>query len=133
MILASGDAAQDRVQLAFWDAGGDPPPEIVPQQPQGNPGVAYFGPGLDGRHCGDCAHLRRYRNAATWYKCDLRRDNRGGHGGPAWDHRVRWPACARFTALAKASGGMDAIESYGIAQYHYSIARIERAATKGRR
>lgn len=60
---------------------------------RGNPCVAAFGPGPDGRVCGDCVHIwARGDTAGTYYKCDLRRVT----GGAASDHRVGWPACARF-------------------------------------
>lgn len=58
-----------------------------------NPMLALAGPGPEGRICRDCTHFFRQGGVAgTYYKCDLRRVT----SGPATDHRVKWPACARF-------------------------------------
>jgi hypothetical protein len=60
-----------------------------------NPMLAVVGPGPDGAICRDCIHLFRVGGVAgRYYKCDLRRVS----SGPATDHRVRWPACAKFEA-----------------------------------
>lgn len=59
-----------------------------------NPCVAAYGPGPEGKRCGDCAHLIAHRFAKTYYKCDLRVQT----ASAASDHRVRWPACARFAS-----------------------------------
>lgn len=60
-----------------------------------NPCRVAFGPGPDGTVCGDCTHLYLVGGVAgRYYKCDLRRNT----GGPATDHRVGWPSCARFQA-----------------------------------
>lgn len=62
-----------------------------------NPCIPAFGPGPEGATCGECSHLfRRADTAGRYYKCDLRAVT----GGPGSDHRVRWPACARFEARA---------------------------------
>lgn len=61
--------------------------------PTSNPCVIAFGEGPQDKTCGSCRHLYRQGGVAgTYYKCDLRRNT----SGPATDHRVRWPACARF-------------------------------------
>lgn len=61
--------------------------------PKSNPCIPAFGPGPEGRICRDCTHLFRVGGVAgRYYKCDLRVRT----GGPGSDHRVRWPACARF-------------------------------------
>jgi len=59
-----------------------------------NPCIALFGTGPEGVTCENCMHLERYHQAAYWQKCALRQahKNRHVHG----DHRVRWPACARY-------------------------------------
>lgn len=58
-----------------------------------NPLLRVYGPGPEGARCGSCVHLFRVGGVAgRYYKCDLRRNS----AGPASDHRVRWPACARF-------------------------------------
>ena len=66
--------------------------DIPPEQAQSkNPMVVSCGPGPEGAICRDCAHLMEYQQANRWYKCGLRKP-----GGPKTDHRVRWPACAKF-------------------------------------
>jgi hypothetical protein len=58
-----------------------------------NPMLAQAGPGPEGAKCGSCSHLfQQGGTSGTYYKCDLRRNT----GGPATDHRVRWPACAHY-------------------------------------
>jgi hypothetical protein len=47
---------------------------------------------LDTERCGGCAHFRRYKQAATWFKCALARQS----GSTATDWRVNWPACGKF-------------------------------------
>ena len=55
--------------------------------------MLVFGPGPEGKKCGDCKYLwRRGDVAGRFYKCDFR-DNTCG---AKTDHRVRWPACIRF-------------------------------------
>lgn len=66
-----------------------------------NPMVVKFGPGPAGITCCDCVHLHGFRQSATWYKCELRawKSKGGKYPGtiyPGKDHRVRWPACAKF-------------------------------------
>jgi hypothetical protein len=58
-----------------------------------NPCVLAYGPGPEGRKCGDCVNLYQQGGVAgTYYKCALRLNT----SGPGSDHRFRWPACARF-------------------------------------
>ena len=58
-----------------------------------NPVRVALGPGPEGAICGDCTHFYRVGGVAgRYYKCDLRKNT----GGPATDHRVRWPACAKY-------------------------------------
>ena len=58
-----------------------------------NPMLLAVGPGPEGKSCADCGHLFRVGGVAgRYYKCALRRVT----SGPATDHRVNWPACARF-------------------------------------
>jgi hypothetical protein len=57
-----------------------------------NPCIRRFGKGPSSAECKDCTHLVRYHQAATWYKCELRKNT----GGTGTDHRVHWPACAKF-------------------------------------
>ena len=55
--------------------------------------MLVLGPGPIGATCATCDHLyMRGDVSGRYYKCDLRRDTRG----PSSDHRVRWPACARY-------------------------------------
>lgn len=58
-----------------------------------NPCVTVFGPGPEGKQCGTCAHFIKGRYHATiLYKCKVR----GLTHGEGTDHRVRWPACAKY-------------------------------------
>lgn len=58
-----------------------------------NPLVSAYGAGPDGAQCRTCVHLfRRGDVAGRYWKCDLRQNT----SGPGTDHRVRWPACARY-------------------------------------
>lgn len=68
-----------------------PDPDVRYTRNHKNPMLA-FGPGPDGMRCKDCRHLYGVRYANTYWKCR----KRGDSGGPATDHRVRWPACAKF-------------------------------------
>ncbi len=66
-----------------------------------NPMITRYGRGPAGKECGDCVHLRCFRQSATWYKCALRewQTKSGKYPGtryPGTDHRVHFPACARF-------------------------------------
>ena len=86
--------------------GTDLPPVVERPSPiesehSVNPCVDTFGLGPEGRICRDCIHLHGFKQSATWYKCDLRkwRSKGGKYPGtiyPGKDHRVRYPACARF-------------------------------------
>jgi len=61
--------------------------------PKSNPMVTAVGAGPDGVTCRTCSHLYLVGGVAgRYWKCDLRRVT----GGPATDHRVRWPSCARY-------------------------------------
>ena len=57
-----------------------------------NPMIRVYGPALDGLTCKTCAHLFK---SGQWWKCGLRRNT----GGPATDHRVRWPACGKHKQM----------------------------------
>lgn len=85
-----------RVQLTFG-IDRDPGEVVIGHTksgtPTSNPCVIAYGPGPGGKTCGDCAHLFMQGGVAgRYYKCGLRLNT----GGPATDHRVRWPACAKF-------------------------------------
>ena len=58
-----------------------------------NPCVNMFGKGPENTTRAECVHLQGYRQAATWYKCDLRPKHKRGLSG---DHKVRYPACKRY-------------------------------------
>ena len=47
---------------------------------------------IAGETCKNCVHLRRYRQSATWMKCDQARRS----SSSATDWRARWQACGRF-------------------------------------
>lgn len=58
-----------------------------------NPCISLYGPGPTAALCRTCSHLIRSKpRAHTYYKCELRTIT----GGAATDHRLRWPACARY-------------------------------------
>jgi hypothetical protein len=60
-----------------------------------NPMLASYGVGPEGAKCGGCSHLFVKEWAGRYFKCDLR----GNTNGPGTDHRVRWPACGRYTPV----------------------------------
>jgi hypothetical protein len=57
-----------------------------------NPCLRVFGAGPDDKQCKTCAHLFYKEEDKRYYKCELRGDT----NGPGTDHRVRWPACAKY-------------------------------------
>ena len=58
-----------------------------------NPCVDLYGPAEPPRNCGGCKHLiKRGGGTRAYYKCDLRKMTKG----PGTDHRVHWPACAKW-------------------------------------
>jgi hypothetical protein len=58
-----------------------------------NPCVRKFGPNDDKRmKCKTCCNLYGRVVSKTYYKCKLRVETRGRGS----DHRVNWPACARY-------------------------------------
>jgi len=65
---------------------------LIDSHPDGNPCVRYFGAGPEGVTCEGCVHLFGVQYSRVYYKCDLRPIS----GGPGTDHRVRWPACAKY-------------------------------------
>jgi len=61
--------------------------------PSVNPCVDLYGKFEPPRSCSGCKHLLKHGGAARYYyKCDLRKVTRG----PGTDHRVNWPACAKW-------------------------------------
>jgi hypothetical protein len=57
-----------------------------------NPCIAVFGAGPDGSKCKNCKQLRSKAGSKTFYKCALRSIT----NGPATDHKINWPGCAKF-------------------------------------
>lgn len=57
-----------------------------------NPCIRLYGVGPEGVKCKTCKHLFAHTMGKRWYKCDLRNFTHG----PGSDHRVNWPACARY-------------------------------------
>ncbi len=55
----------------------------------------------DGTTCGDCVHLRKYRQAATWFKCEI-----AVYHDILTDWRCKFDACGRFE---KREGEIEAI------------------------
>lgn len=81
-------------------------PDCVMHKPAPvNPCLALYGPHPYQQTCKDCVHLRYsiQRNPkARYWKCDLRTLTHG----KATDHKVNWPACARYEKrIGKYSGG----------------------------
>lgn len=63
------------------------------RRPSVNPMIVVHGPDPQDRQCQYCEHLKcLHYNRRNYYKCDLRVIT----GGAATDHRLKWPACARF-------------------------------------
>lgn len=58
-----------------------------------NPMVRKFGIDPEGRKCKGCDFLTVNACSKRYYKCRLR----GVTSGPATDHRINWPACAKWT------------------------------------
>ena len=62
-----------------------------------NPCVRLYGLREPAQKCKNCVLLAYHRCARRkYFKCKLR----GFTHGPGTDHRVNWPACARFIAKA---------------------------------
>ena len=73
-------------EIQTWMDGQVTAPETI------NPCVRVFGRGAEGVTCKLCAHLFSHSMARRFWKCDLRAFTHG----PGSDHRVGWPACARY-------------------------------------
>lgn len=71
-------------------------PTKVAKRDMPNPCIALHGPGPEGRQCKDCCHLVHFRQAASWYKCELRTGKQSRWGSVGTDHKVRWSACGKF-------------------------------------
>ncbi len=70
-----------------------PPLTSVPKPKSINPCSLVFGYGPLGVSCRACVHLLHLDyHAKTYIKCDLRKITHGAGS----DHRLSWPACARF-------------------------------------
>ena len=63
-----------------------------------NPLVAVYGPGPEGAKCKTCDRLTYHTCRKRFYKCTLRKITRG----PATDHLVNWPACAKYQPRSEA-------------------------------
>jgi hypothetical protein len=87
-------------QLSLFDLPEAPAsqPAALPEKPvkvardEPNPCIALYGPGPAGQTCQGCQQLAAIAVNKTFYKCRLRKNTRG----PGSDHRMRWPACAKF-------------------------------------
>lgn len=73
----------------------DPVPSelLIDAHPKTNPCVRVFGEGPAGETCANCAGLEKWHSSRVFYKCTWRPYSRG----PGTDHRLRWPACSRFS------------------------------------
>lgn len=59
-----------------------------------NPCVRLYGFSKDRKKtCRECVHLYGVGKSRTYYKCSFRKFTHG----PGSDHRVRWPACGKFS------------------------------------
>jgi hypothetical protein len=67
-------------------------PPVEPQRPARLAEMHTLYGVASGALCGDCGHLRRYRQGTAWLKCDLTRQT----SGSATDWRAGWTACGRF-------------------------------------
>jgi hypothetical protein len=75
-------------QLVDWFGN----PINVPEK-NANPCIAVHGPGPEGQTCKGCSHLSNTsHHSGRFWKCDLRKVSHGR----ATDHKVSWPACAKF-------------------------------------
>ncbi len=69
---------------------------------QTNPCISLYGTGPEKQTCKGCIHLRYpLQYSAKHWKCDLRKLSHG----TATDHRVGWPACARYEKRTEAYNG----------------------------
>jgi hypothetical protein len=71
--------------------------EVKPPPAYDNPCMATYGKGPVDKQCKDCAQLMGICMAKTYYKCRLRENTHG----KATDHKLHWPACARFEQRTK--------------------------------
>lgn len=62
-----------------------------------NPVIALYGPDKMGRTCKLCVHLYARKRSKRYYKCKFRKET----CGPGSDHRVNWPACAKYEGVRK--------------------------------
>lgn len=62
-----------------------------------NPCVRIYGADPEGRTCKSCVNLYSRHFAKVYHKCKLRKETRGAGS----DHRVNWPACAKYEAEAQ--------------------------------
>jgi hypothetical protein len=84
------DEQQDWLQAQFAKA--------APAPKKGNPCIALYGEGPAGCCCKSCMHLVSHRpGKRRFYKCALRKITHG----PGSDHRVGWPACAKYEETEK--------------------------------
>lgn len=99
------EEATSMTDTTLWGVALPPieekPTPVVEPEHSVNPCVDRFGPGPEGAICRDCIHLHAFKQSATWYKCEKRqwRTKGGKYPGtvnPGKDHRVRYPACAKF-------------------------------------
>lgn len=63
-----------------------------------NPCIRIYGAGPEGQTCKGCVHLFARGGNKVFHKCALRGQPTSG---PATDHYVTWPACARFEKAEK--------------------------------
>lgn len=66
----------------------------IEQKPSSeNPCVQLYGAGPESKTCRQCSQIAGIRGASkTFFKCKLRKATHGS----GTDHKISWPACARF-------------------------------------
>lgn len=84
-------------QKPLFDWNGQPIKVPVKPDKNINPCIAIYGPGPAGQTCENCALLAGFAMSRTVYKCFLRRNT---HSAKT-DHKLRWPACAKFEQRAE--------------------------------
>jgi len=67
--------------------------EMLPvKKKKTNPLLKAYGPGPEGKKCGQCEHHYFKRMSKSYPKCALRKNT----CGPKTDHSSRFPACGKF-------------------------------------
>jgi hypothetical protein len=87
-------------QLSLFDLPEAPASQsaALPEKPvkvardEPNPCIEVYGPGPAGQTCQGCRQIAGISMSKVYYKCRLRQNTHG----KKTDHKLRWPACAKF-------------------------------------